>query len=154
MIRGISFQIPNVYGSLLGEVLKPIDVTAFHWRIGSGESYVVVNDQLDKDLFTEGKDIIEGEELKYLLETNKYYIIFADLQAFPKGDIAYIETYEDFIESNCKLVLLVVDCCYVTIYCKTKETNELLYKNAINCKFVDVEYITDMNDTRTGLSAW
>ncbi|MGZ9586697.1 DUF2691 family protein [Paenibacillus marinisediminis] len=154
MRRGISFETPNEYGGLLGEVLKPIDITAFNWRIGSGESYMVVNDQLDKELFSEDRDIIEGAELKNLLETNKYYIIFADLQAFSKDENPHIATYEEFIESNCELVLLVIDCCYVAIYCKNQEAIELIYKNAIDCGFEDVEYITDENDSRTRLSAW
>ncbi|ARK30222.1 DUF2691 family protein [Halalkalibacter krulwichiae] len=154
MKRGISFEIPNEYGTFLGEVLKPIDTTVFSWRIGNGESYIVVDDELDEELFSEDKKAIEGAELKKLLENNKYYIIFADLQAYPKDEFSDIETYEDFIKSQCELVLLVVDSCYVTIYCKNKETIELLYKNATQCGFEDVEYITDENDTRTRLSAW
>ncbi|MGP7816770.1 DUF2691 family protein [Niallia sp. 01092] len=154
MKRGISFEIPNEYGTFLGEVLKPIDTTAFSWRIGNGESYTVVDDGLDKELFPVDKKVIEGAELKNLLENNKYYIIFADLQAFPKGEFSKIETYEEFIVSKCKLVLLVVDCCNVTIYCKNKEVIKLLYNNAKKYGFEDVEYITDENDTRTRLSVW
>lgn len=37
MRRGVSFDIPNEYGSLLGDVLKPIDITVFAWQIGNGE---------------------------------------------------------------------------------------------------------------------
>ena len=154
MRRGISFEIPNEYGSLLGDVLKPIDITAFNWRIGSGESYMVVNDQLDQELFSEDREIIQGVELKSLLETNKYYIIFAELQAFSIEEISHIETFEEFTQSECELVLLVVDCSYVTIYCKNQMAIKLLYKNAINCGFEDVEYITDENDSRTRLSVW
>lgn len=154
MKRGISFEIPNEYGTLLGEVLKPIDTTVFSWRIGNGESYIVVDDELNEELFSEDKKAIEGSELKNLLENNMYYIIFADLQAYPKGEFSDIETYEEFIESQCELVLLVVDSCYVTIYCKNKETIELLYKNATEYGFKNVKYITDENDTRTMLSVW
>lgn len=154
MKRGISFEIPNKYGTLLGEVLKPIDTTVFSWRICDGESYIVVDDKLAEELFSEDKKEMEGTELKILLEKNMYYIISADLQAYPKGKFSHIETYEEFIESQCELILLVVDCCYVTIYCKNKETIELLYKNGAECGFENVEYITDENDTRTRLSVW
>lgn len=154
MKRGISFEIPNEYGTILGEVLKPIDTTVFSWRIGNGESYIEVDGELDEALFSEDKKAIEGTELKKLLENNKYYIVFADLQAYPKGEFSEIETYENFIESKCELVLLVVDSCYFTIYCRNKETIELLYKNATDCGFEDIKYITDENDTRTRLSAW
>jgi Protein of unknown function (DUF2691) len=154
MKRGISFEIPNKYGSLLGEVLKPIDITAFSWRIGNGELYIIVNNELDKELFSGDKEVIEGVELRSLLENNKYYVIFADLQAYPKDEFSDIETYDEFLKSNCELILLVVDSCYVTIYCKNKGTIELLYKNATDCGFEDVIYITHENDTRTRLSAW
>ena len=154
MKRGISFEIPNKYGSLLGEVLKPIDITGLSWRIGNGESYIIVNNELDKDLFPGDKKVIEGEEFRNLLENNKHYVIFADLQAYPKREFSDIETYDEFLKSKCELILLVVDCCDVTIYCKNKGTTELLYKNATDCGFENVTYITDENDTRTRLSAW
>ncbi|ENQ3107278.1 DUF2691 family protein [Bacillus cereus] len=154
MRRGIRFEVPNEYGSLLGEVLKPIDITVFSWRIGDGESYMVENDQLGKGLFSEDRNIIDGVELKNLLEGNEYYIIFADLQAYLKGEFSDIDTYEEFIGSKCQLVLLVVDCSYVTIYCQNKKDLELLYDNARDCGFENVEYITDENDTRTRLSVW
>ncbi len=55
MNRGISFESPNEYGTILGEVLKPIDTAIFKWRIGNGESYIVVDDELDEALFSEDK---------------------------------------------------------------------------------------------------
>lgn len=58
-----------------------------------------------------------------------YYIIFADLQAYPKGEFSHIETYKEFIESHCEHILLVADSCYVTIFCKNKETIEHITKN-------------------------
>ncbi|PGC28162.1 hypothetical protein COM11_18930 [Bacillus pseudomycoides] len=36
---------------------------------------------------------MEGADLKKLLENNVYYIIFADLQAYPKDKVSEIETY-------------------------------------------------------------
>ena len=107
-------------------MLKPIDITAFSWRIGNGESYIIVNNELDKELFSGDKEVIEGVELRSLLENNKYYVIFADLQAYPKEEFSDIETYDEFLKINCELILLVVDSCYVTIYCKNKGTIELL----------------------------
>ncbi|WP_028390963.1 DUF2691 family protein [Bacillus cihuensis] len=154
MQRGISFEIPNKRGTLLGDVLKPIDITTFCWRIGSGESYKVVNGQLNENLFSFETKVIEGAELKNLIENNIHYIISADLQAYRKGEFSDIRTYEEFIESTCELVLLVVDSCYVSIYCKNKELIEMLYMNASECRFKEIEYITDKNDTRTRLSVW
>ncbi|WP_282021158.1 DUF2691 family protein [Planomicrobium okeanokoites] len=154
MRRGISFEIPNKYGRWLGEILKPIDIAAFDWQIGSGESYTVIDEQLDEELFSKERNVIEGAELKNRIEANQYYIISADLQAYPKNEVIRVETFEEFMESDCQLVLLVVDCIYVTIYCKNQETIELLNKNAITCRFKEIEYITNENDARTRLSVW
>lgn len=154
MRRGISFEIPNKYGRWLGEILKPIDIAALDWQIGSGELYTVIDEQLDEELFSKERNVIEGAELKNRIEANQYYIISADLQAYPKNEIIRVETFEEFIESDCQLVLLVVDCIYVTIYCKNQETIELLNKNAITCGFKEIEYITNENDARTRLSVW
>lgn len=152
--RGMTFTIPNEYGVFLGEVLKPIDITKFSWRIDTEDSNILVDGQKDEELFPEGKTEMDGIELKHLIENKTYYMIFADLQAYPKGTLSHIKTYEEFIESQCELVLLVTDCSYVTIYCKNKGTLEWLYKNAVECGFEDVTYITDENDARTRLSVW
>ena len=154
MRRGISFEIPNDYGRFLGDVLKPIDINAYNWKIGIGESYKAVNGKLDGILFSDSQEAVTGIELKTILESNDYYVIFADLQAYPSEEISTIETYEEFMESDCELVLLVVDCIYVTIYRKNQETIISLQKNALNNSFADIEYITDENDSRTRLSVW
>ncbi|PAQ13423.1 hypothetical protein CD798_15130 [Bacillaceae bacterium SAOS 7] len=154
MKRGLSFEIPNESGSFLEAVLRSIDITMFNWRIGSCESYLIVGDELGEEIFSEGQKMIEGVEFKSLLQNNKYYIIFADLRAYPKSTLANIETYEEFLNSECELVLLVVDSCYVTIYCKSNRITELLYRNAKECGFEDVQYITNEDDTRTRLSIW
>jgi len=52
------------------------------------------------------------------------------------------------------LALLVVDSSYTTIYCKNDELVEGLYSNARNQDYTNIEYITDENDFRTGLTVW
>lgn len=90
--------------------------------------------------------------MKILFKDNIYYVIFADLKAYSKGEeVVDIETYEAFKESKCELVLLVADCTYVTIYAKRSKQIELMYENARNQGYY-VEYVTDENDGRTRLS--
>ncbi|KPU56366.1 DUF2691 family protein [Bacillus wiedmannii] len=152
MKRGITVDIPNEYDNLLWKVLKPIDISSFDWWVGSEESYLVARGGLDEALFPEEPSIVEGSDLKRLCKDNIYYVIFADLKAYPKGEeVVDIETYEEFKESKCELVLLVADCTYVTIYAKDQKAIELMYENARNQGFY-VEYVTDENDGRTRLS--
>ncbi|MFC0186739.1 DUF2691 family protein [Fictibacillus aquaticus] len=155
MIRGISFNIPNQYGSLLADILKPIDITKFNWHNTNEEAHIVIKRQLDKELFPETTNIMDGSALQNRITNNKYYVIFADLKAFPQGvRVHNIDTYKEFLDSECQLVLLIVDCVYTTIYCKNQEKLRLLYLNAQDNQFEDIQYITDENDERTRLSVW
>ncbi|WP_054941160.1 DUF2691 family protein [Paenibacillus ihuae] len=152
MKRGITFKIPNGHGRILGEILKPFDVAAFHWYNGGEEAYF---SGMSEPLFPEQTFGMDGILLKESIENHDYYVIFADLKAYPKNKkVIDVRTYEEYLTSDCQFVLLVVDCTYITIYCKDKDKLEDLYHNAILQGFNDVEYTTDENDYRTGLSVW
>ncbi|PGV60602.1 hypothetical protein COD94_19685 [Bacillus cereus] len=154
MKRGIFVDIPNGYDNLLWKVLKPIQISSFDWWVGNEESYLVARGGLDDALFPEEPSVVEGLDLKKLVKDNIYYLIFADLKAYPKGEAAVdIETYEEFKESKCEVVILVVDSQYIQIYAKDQKAIKLMYENAMNQGFY-VEYVTDENDGRTRLSVW
>ncbi|MBG9718878.1 DUF2691 family protein [Bacillus mycoides] len=154
MKRGIFVDIPNENDNLLWKVLKPIDITSFDWRVENEESYFILPDGLGTELFSEDNKVMSGLELKKLIKDNIYYLIFADLKAYPKGEeVVDIETYEEFKESKCKVVVLVADGDYIQVYAKNQEKIEMMYENAIDQGFY-VEYVTDENDGRTRMSVW
>ncbi|MFK4325953.1 hypothetical protein ABH963_003478 [Bacillus sp. RC55] len=154
MKRGIFVDIPNENDNLLWKVLKPIDITSFDWRVENEESYFILPDGLGTELFSEDNKVMSGLELKKLIKDNIYYLIFADLKAYPKGEeVVDIETYEEFKESKCKIVVLVADGDYIQVYAKNQEEIEMMYENAIDQGFY-VEYVTDENDGRTRMSVW
>ncbi|MBK5505954.1 DUF2691 family protein [Bacillus sp. TH12] len=154
MKRGIFVDIPNENDNLLWKVLKPIDITSFDWRVENEESYFILPDGLGTELFSEDNKVMSGLELKKLIKDNIYYLIFADLKAYPKGEeVVDIETYEEFKKSKCEVVVLVADGDYIQIYAKNQEEIEMIYENALNQGFY-VEYITDENDGRTRMSVW
>ncbi|MEK7015956.1 DUF2691 family protein [Bacillus sp. FSL R9-9410] len=153
MKRGITVDILDGYDNLLWKVLKPIDITVFDWQaVGREEAYIIIGNELGPELFSEDKEIIEGSELKKQIKDNIYYLLFVDLKAYPKGEeLGEIETYEEFKESKCEVVVLVADGDYIQIYAKNQEEIEMMYENALNQGFY-VEYITDKNDGRTRMS--
>jgi hypothetical protein len=155
MLRGITFEIQNEHGSVLGEILKPFDVAAFQWYNGAEEAYFSEQSVLEKPLFPEQTFSMDGVLLKEIIENHRYYVIFADLKAFPKDtEVINVQTYEEYVNSDCKLALLVVDSVYVTIYCKDQEKLKELYLHACSLGYSNVEYTTDKNDYRTRLSVW
>ncbi|WP_314592163.1 DUF2691 family protein [Paenibacillus terrigena] len=154
MIRGISFEIPNEYGCFLREILKPLNMSVFNWYVGGEEAYFVDDGELGESLFPGEIIGLDGVLLKDILEKNAY-VIFANLKAFPKDkNVLDVRTYEEFLHSYCELVLLLIDCSYVAIYCKDKEKLERLFDNAKRNCFEKIQYITDENDFRTRLSVW
>lgn len=153
MKRGIRFNIPNTYGRFLADMLSPVDVPAYSWFVGGEESYRVKNGGLDQPLFPEETEM-DGETFSDLIHQDEQYLIFVNLKASSKGPVKDVETYEAFRDSNCELTLLIVDSTFVDLYCKDETLLESLYQHALACRFEDVSYLTDANDTRTSLTVW
>lgn len=154
MIRGLSFEIPNEYGRYLELILQSINLENYEWVVGHGESYQVVNEELGSDLFSSVSNTVSGTELSSIIKNKDYYLIFVDLKAHHKGKIKPILTYDEFLKSDCELVILIVDSFEVTIYCKREKDLEQFYNNVIKNGFDNVEAITEINDYRTTLRAW
>lgn len=153
-MRGISFEIQNKYGKQLADVLKEINISRWHWRIGGGEAYVIENGTLGKSLF-DPITTLTGDELSKRISENEYYVIFTDLKAFKNVEsVIEIDTYEAFLDSDCQFVLLLVDSSYVTIYSKDTTIISSLYNQALAANYENVEYITDENDERITLIAY
>ncbi|HIW34586.1 MAG TPA: DUF2691 family protein [Candidatus Paenibacillus intestinavium] len=155
MNRGIQLEIPNNWGSHLGDILLPFNISHFDWYIGGEEAYQDTGGGNFAPLFQGEIYGMKGHDLSEILELSRYYIIFANFKAYPIGEfIEDVLTYEEFLKSHCQLVLLVIDSSYVTVYCKDNKILDDLYMNAISKGFEKVDYITDENDFRTRLSVW
>lgn len=154
MKRGISFELPNDYGSFLKDILQPINVQAFEWHIDNVEAFASRNGSHMTDLFPRNREQLTGSELKKVIETEQAYVIFAELRAFRGPVTSHPATYEEFAASDCQLVLLIVDTIYTTIYCKDQQMLHALYENAHSFGFRDLEYLNEQNDSRTRLSVW
>jgi hypothetical protein len=152
-VRGISFEIPNAYGKYLFEILDGTNIKGLIWKIGGGESYFIENNTLGNPLFPT-TCILDGERLHKEISKEDYYLIFVDLKGFPKkSDVREIATYQEFVESECQFVLLLIDSSYVTIYSKDQITIKHIFSKAVTAGYKNIEYITDENDERTTLIA-
>lgn len=150
-MRGLSFEIPNAYGKYLFEILDGTNIKGLTWKIGDGESYFVENNTLGNPLFPT-TCILDGEGLYKDISKQDSYLIFVDLKGFlKKSDVREIATYQEFVESECQFVLLLVDSSYVTIYSKDQITIKNIFAKAVSAGYKNIEYITDENDERTAL---
>ncbi|WP_225742818.1 DUF2691 family protein [Marinilactibacillus sp. Marseille-P9653] len=156
-MKGLSFEIPNMQGKYLLDILEETNLKDMNWWIGGGESYKIQNNTLGDSLFSEEweMDKIGGEKLHKLISQQEYYLIFCDLKGFPKNsDAKEVSTYEEFLESDCQFVLNLVDSSYTTIYSKNQMTIENLYTKAIILGYENVSYLEDEIDGNTTLIAF
>ena len=84
------------------------------------ESYLVARGGLDEALFPEEPSVMEGPDLNRLFKDNVYYLIL-QIEGISKGEAIDIETYEEFQESKCEVVVLAVDAQYIQIYAKEQK---------------------------------
>lgn len=153
-MRGLSFEIPNRHGRYLYEILEAIDIRDYFWKSEAEEAYYIENNQLDKAMFPQPYTYTGGE-LYNRISVKDYYVLFADFKAFKdKTYVQEIATYEEFLNSQCELVLLIVDCAYVTIYVKDQHVTEKIYRKAVQEGYENLAYITDENDLRTTLTSF
>ena len=142
MIRGIKFKIPNKWGYVLKDILKDISLENYIVKINEDNEIWIEN---NKQLLEE--KIIEGEKFSKLISKNLYYTIFANIHIYEKGSkISNIKTYEEFLKSDCKIIILIIDSVDVYIYVRNKEILNRIELNAKENKLKNIKYITDEND--------
>lgn len=145
MIRGIKFKIPNKWGYVLKDILKDISLENYIVKINEDNEIWIEN---DKQLLEE--KIIEGEKFSKLISKNLYYTIFANMHIYEKeSKISNIKTYEQFLKSDCEIIILIIDSIDVCIYVKNKEILNRIELNVKENKFKNIKYITDENDDIT-----
>lgn len=148
MVRGITFKLPNTYDIFIEKILSGIDMDKYVWKIDEDQVFISGGDFL----FT--SDIYAGQKFKRIISQSSYYVVFLNLQAFQDGNsLNEIKVYNDFLESNCELIVLVSDSIFVTIYSKNRKDIEAIKLNAQKNNFQEIEYITEENDRKTELVA-
>lgn len=148
-MRGISFLVPNQYDSILSKILNGISLEDYVWIIDEDEIILPINGDF-KDLFE--THILKGQEFRKIIATNSYLVLFANIQGyFSLENHKDLETYQDFLNSTCQIIILICDTVYVEIYAKDRKVIEKLKFSAEYYGFEEVEYITDDNDGRTSL---
>lgn len=141
---GIEFKIPNVWGTLLNDILDGIKLEDLIFKLGYEEVFLSNNEFLFKE------DIYFGLEFSKLIKNKKYYTVFLNLKLYDKNTNYYddIENYNDFLNSNCKLILIITDCEYVEIYSKDIKYLNIIKENAIKNNFSNIVDINKREDIK------
>ena len=148
MKRGISFKIPQEKTNILWKILGGIDIAKYWWYniISQTEIWGVSDFEDFLEDHYRGKDFAEHIQ-------NEHFVLFVKLQAYAShSNFQNIPSFEEYIESDCQIVLLINDCEFVEIYAKDQTVVESLFFNAQRNGFKLIRYLTDETDTRTTLN--
>ena len=150
---GLAIRVKNEPGDFLNKIFHGIDFTKYIWEINEDDFIYSSNNKDMKRLFD--GNIISGEEFLKCISRDNYYMIFADIKAYPAGSTPVnIDTYKDYLESNCQIILLCADSTFVDFYSKDSDILNRVRKNCIDNRFERVTIITEDNDSRTRMSVW
>lgn len=137
----IKFNISNSYDKNLKKIFNNINFDNYIWKIEEEEVF-----GNKSDCFFE-KTMYNSKEFQEKIDSDVYYIIFLNLQLFKNGTkIVKINTYKDFVSSDCELILFVTDSKFVQIYSKQsaiinkiKENLELNNINIIQNEIKEID---------------
>lgn len=149
MTIGVHFEVPQVAGNIILDILKYINVKKYYWHSISGQTETW--NGVNGDDFFEHK-IYPGCDFLDLIKNN-HRIIFLKLQATNSYNyMENINTYEEFKNSKCDIIILIYDCEFAEVYAKNVDILKLILEVAKELKYRNIGYIDDKRPTRTTMN--
>ena len=150
---GLDIKVKNEYNNYLYKIFNGIRLSNYVWHINFNDFLYFKNEDRREDFFD--TDVMNGEEFFKCISRDSYYMIFVDIKAYSVGNKAIkVETFDDFIRSNCKLVLLCTDSIFIEFYCKDRDILNAVYNNCMGEEFEEVLYKTIEEVSGRSLNAW
>ena len=148
---GLGIRVKNAPDNLLYKIFSGISVSEYIWEISEEEIMYSENNEHKQKLF--GNSILSGDEFLKCISRDSYYMIFANIKAYPiESNRTNINTYKDYLESSCKIILLCADSTFIDFYSKAPSILKKVQENCIINHFEQVNILTEENDTRTRMS--
>ena len=150
MDRGIAIKIKETDKCILQEIFGGIDIEKYTWYVVDDQSEIW--DGGFKEEFFH-RSCYDGEAFKQKI-LQPHFPVFLKLQAYETCEYEFynICTFEEFQKSTCYLLFLLYDCKTIECYIKDPITREKMLMHARNSPILDVERLTDQNDTRCGMN--
>ncbi len=139
----LDITVKNKYSNYLFRILEGIDLSKYEWEIITDDTLYFENRLLKQGIFNNNR-ILTGDELLSCISRENYYMIFVDIKAYLVGkEGVKVQTFDEFLKSNCILVFICTDSSFIEVYCKDKEVLEKIRNNCIGDDFEKVDYLDD-----------
>ena len=151
---GLDIRVENEYNNYLYKIFNGINLSNYVWQIITEDILYRENGELKESLFK--SNVLSGEEFFKYIFKDSYYLIFADIKAYPVGNEPNkrIENINDFLKSGCEFIFLCTDSKFLEFYSKDKEVLDKVYKNCIDNKFEEVKYMSIEDVSERSMIAW
>ena len=147
---GLKFRVKNEYNNFLYKIFYSVNVQSYEWEIITDD--IVDSGEMDGIFCSE---FVDGQRFFDRIGKESYYMIFVDLKAYyPKCTHVEIKNFEEFLESECKIIFLCVDSELIEIYCKEKSILEKVHENCQKFHFEDVKYISKKEASKRNMIAF
>lgn len=138
----------NESDNFLYKFFEGIDFQKYKWVIDHEEILF----EEDKKFFD--SETLNGQDFFKCIIRKNYYIVFLDLKIYKaEGIKTEIETYNDYLKSDCEMIFLCSDAKYINFYCKDREVLDKIFQNCLNNN-LNASKINYENNYRTKMSVW
>ena len=125
---GIEFEMDSSCKFCLKDILRGIDVSEFDWYFIEYHAYTCEDNKIKE--FDVAETIAGNQIEAFFNTTQNNFIQFALIHAYPKGATKQrLMTYCDYVNSDCQLILVVINMYYYEIYAKNLLILEKLTEN-------------------------
>ena len=136
---GIEFIYKTTYQKVVYELLKGINFDDYNYHIVENEIIVETKDNMRLP-----SNIIGKCFLNYFNKED-YFINFLNLQIYKKNvEPKTIKTYDDFLSSNCEMILLITDNKFIEFYFKDEKLRNIILENLGS---LDIKYDIKTKET-------
>ena len=144
---GLYIETKNKQNKYLEIILKNVIFENYIWSIGYDE--VICSSGASDCLPLFNGTVLNGNDFKNCTSDKDYYLLFEEIKAFPqKKTIVEISTFEDYLSSDCELIILCYDTVNIEVYSKNTDILNTIKINCSNNDFENVEEIYESNKFR------
>lgn len=140
---GIKFKVPIGYHNHLSKIFYSIDVMNYDWDIITDDIFDPKRADNLSGIFC--ADTVDGKCFLDKISKDSYQLIFVDIKAYPVGsEHKEMQTYEEYMNSDCQIVLLCIDSAYIDFFCKDESILEVVYKNCLSNDYENIKVLSEL----------
>ena len=109
---GIRFKIPIEYNNYFKQILENINTQNSIWNIKTDG--IIKSD----GTYLFAKESYNDKEFQSIIGDYNYYLTFADIECYLNHNFTNIYNYQYSLNSDCYLLIIIVDNVFVDIYAK------------------------------------